>query len=143
RRQNLSSTGWLDDATKQALGMQPATPSAPPPGGLETAPRFVHQPKPEYPVLARQQGLEGTVTLHIELLADGTVGAVDIAESSGHSVLDTAAQNAVQHWTHSPATPQGTPVNRWMRLNVHFALDKEPEAGQETEDRGAQSKDQG
>ena len=83
------------------------------------------------------------MTLHIELLADGTVGAVDIAQSSGHSVLDTAAQNAVQQWTHSPVTDQGTPVSRWLRLNVHFALDKEPEAGQETEDRGAQPKAQG
>jgi TonB family protein len=122
RSRSLSVTGGLDAATKHALGLQPVSP--PPPPGAETPPRFVHQPKPEYPLLARQQGWEGTVTLRLELLADGKVGEVEIAKSSGYPLLDTAAQESAKTWAHEPATHQGVPVPRWVTLSVHFALDK-------------------
>ena len=49
----------------------------------------MYQPTPAYPEVARQHGWEGTVTLHLELRADGTVGDVQVARSSGHEVLDT------------------------------------------------------
>jgi protein TonB len=95
----------------------------------EPPPRFVHQPKPEYPLPAREQGLEGTVTLQLEMLADGTIGEVKVARSSGHAILDTAAQEVARTWTHIPTTRDGVAVLRWVNLNLTFALDKEPEAG--------------
>jgi TonB family protein len=128
RSRSLSATGWLDATTRQALGMSPG--SAPPQPGAETPPRFVHQSKPEYPLLARQQGWEGTVTLRLELLADGTIGAVEIAKSSGHPLLDTTAREAAKTWTHSPAMRHGVAVTRDVTLNVHFALDKGADADQ-------------
>jgi TonB family protein len=67
------------------------------------------------------------VTLRIELLADGTVGEVEVARSSGYLVLDTAAQDAARTWTHKPAMHNGQPVTRQVSLNVHFALDKAAE----------------
>jgi TonB family protein len=126
KARGVPSTGWLDPATKQALGLQPATAS--PPDATAAAPRFVQQPKPDYPFLARQQGLEGTVTLRLELVADGTVGAVQIAQSSGHSILDTAAQTAAKTWTHVPATQDGVAVTRWIDVTLTFTLDKDAAA---------------
>jgi TonB family protein len=129
RTQNFPTTGLLDDATKQALGAQPSAParSQSPPG--EAPPQFVHQPKPEYPLLARQNGWEGTTTLRFELLADGTIGQVEIAKSSGYPILDTAAQEAIKQWTHKPAIRDGAPVTRWTTLQVNFTLDKTPDTG--------------
>jgi TonB family protein len=118
RSRGLPPTGGLDDATKHALGLQAAPP------GSEALPRFVEQLKPEYPALARQQGWEGTVTLRLELLADGTIGQVEVARSSGYPPLDTAAHDAAKTWRHQPATSNGRPVARWVTLDVNFALDK-------------------
>lgn len=129
RRQGLPVTGLLDDRTKAALGIRPGTPSVPPPQESDVSSRFVQQPKPEYPLLARQQGWEGTVTLRFEMLADGTIGKVEIAKSSGYPVLDTAAQNAVKQWTHRPTTRNEIPVTRWTTLDFSFTLDKGSETG--------------
>lgn len=128
RSQGLPTTGLLDEATKAALGLQAVSPAAPQGTAAEAAPQFVHQPRPEYPLEARQQGWEGTVVLRFELLADGTVGQVEIAKSSGHAILDTAARDAIKQWTHTPLTHEGSPLTRWTTLNVNFTLDKTPEA---------------
>jgi protein TonB len=44
-----------------------------------------------YPEQARRLGIEGTVTLFVELADDGHVEDVRIVESSGHAILDNAA----------------------------------------------------
>ena len=126
RTRGLPVTGLLDPATKQALGLQPLPPSAPSQAQAATVPRFVHQPKPEYPSLARQQGLEGTVTLHLEMLAHGMIGEIQIVRSSGHPILDTAAQEAAKTWTHLPATQDGVGVTRWADVTLTFSLSNEP-----------------
>jgi TonB family protein len=122
KAQGLPVTGVLDHTTKHALGLQPF--AASPQDATVAAPRFVHQPKPEYPLLARQQGWEGTVTLWLEMLADGTIGEVQIARSSGHPILDTAAQAAAKTWTHVPAMPDSGAGPRWVDVNLTFTLDK-------------------
>jgi protein TonB len=109
------------------IRIPPAAAEAGQSSGEVTPPRFAQQPKPEYPLLARQQGWEGTVTLHIELLANGTVGTVEVAASSGYPSLDAAAQEAVQRWTHTPARRHGTPVTSWTKLNFTFTLNNEAE----------------
>jgi TonB family protein len=122
----LPVTGLLDDATKQALGLQPSPPSAPPQASAASPPRFVYQPKPEYPLQARQQGWEGTVTLRLEMLADGTISEVQIVRSSGHPILDAAAQETAKTWTHQPAMQDGVAVTRWADITLSFALSSEP-----------------
>jgi TonB family protein len=118
--QGLPVTGLLDEATRKALGL--GSDAAAPQSGER--PRFVYQPTPAYPEVARQHGWEGTVTLHLELRADGTVGDVQVARSSGHEVLDTAAQETAKTWKHTPVTQDGGPVTRWAEINLTFKLDK-------------------
>ena len=50
----------------------------------------------EYPAMARQMGLQGTVTVRVSILGDGSVGAVAVDVSSGHKALDKAAVSAVK-----------------------------------------------
>lgn len=126
KRQGLPVTGLLNDATRKALGL-PLEPMAAPQTG--EPPRFVQQPTPPYPEVARQQGWEGTVTLRLELLADGTVGEVQVARSSGHTVLDSAAQEAARTWKHTPPLQDGTPVTRWAEVHLTFKLDRRQDAG--------------
>src|SRR4029450_5634570 len=118
--QGLPVTGLLDEATRGDLGLvsDAAAPQS------RARPRFVYQPTPAYPEEARQQGWEGTVTLHLELRADGTIGDVQVAHSSGHKLLDTAAQETAKTWKHAPVTQEGEPVRRWAEINLTFKLDK-------------------
>ena len=131
RNRGLAANGRLDEATRDALGMRLSTFPAASSEGADTPPQFVRQTKPEYPLLARQRGWQGSVTLHLELLADGTVGEVEVAQSSGYAALDTAAQEAAKTWTHKPAQHNKVPVTRWMRLTVHFTLDDTSETKQD------------
>jgi periplasmic protein TonB len=64
------------------------------------------------------------VTLRLELRADGTVGDVQVERSSGHDVLDTAAQEAAKTWKHMPPTQEGVPMTRWAEMSLTFTLDR-------------------
>lgn len=97
---------------------KPAAPPPPPPASAKTAavsPKPVPKPAPKpaptparelraaqkklaqhqfYPPEAIAAGLEGEVRLLVLLDADGEVSDVQIAASSGHRILDAAAQRA-------------------------------------------------
>jgi protein TonB len=90
---------------------------------FETRPNFVYQPDPVYPLLAKRRGWEGTVTLDIELRADGSVGDIKVAQSSGHALLDQAAMDKVKTWRHIPVKRDGVPVTRRAHQPLVFKLD--------------------
>jgi protein TonB len=48
-----------------------------------------------YPVLARRRGWEGEVVLAFRVDAEGRIGNVRIANSSGFGLLDSAARDAL------------------------------------------------
>jgi protein TonB len=98
-------------------------PPAPAPEPFESRPNFVYQPKPAYPLIAKRRGWEGTVTLDIELRADGSVGETKVVQSSGYPLLDEAAQNAVKTWRHIPVKRDGVPVTRRAHQPLVFKLD--------------------
>ncbi len=128
RHKGLPVTGQFDTKTKQALGLQPSAGTSPHAASSTILTRFVKKPTPQYPMQARQQGWEGTVTLRFEMLANGTIGAVEIAKSSGYPLLDTTAQNTLKQWTHRPAQENGRPVTQWATLDFTFTLDKSSNA---------------
>jgi len=44
-----------------------------------------------YPAIARRKGWQGVVTLQLHIEADGSISALQLDETSGYAVLDTAA----------------------------------------------------
>lgn len=122
RSRDLAITARLDQRTRTALGMNVSnsTQSA----ANLVPPEFLDRPTPQYPAVAAERGLEGTVGLQAELLTDGTVGKVEVVESSGHQVLDKAALDAAKKWRHKPATLKGEPVKVWVTFDMNFALNK-------------------
>lgn len=124
RQQGLPVTGRLDNRTQQALGLSTLVSSMSEPASSESIlSRFIDKPPLEYPVKARLRGWEGTVTLRFEMLADGTIGAIQVAKSSGHAILDTAARDALKQWRHRPPQQQGQPETTWATLDFNFTLD--------------------
>lgn len=50
----------------------------------------------DYPLFARQRGLQGTVVVRASIRADGVIADVAVIASSGHGTLDRAAVTAVK-----------------------------------------------
>ena len=79
-------------------------------------------PSPAYPSQARRRGLEGTVVLEVRVGPDGRAMRVRIDRSSGHSVLDRAAREAVRGWSFRPATRGGKKVAGAVKVPIRFRL---------------------
>jgi len=89
---------------------------------VEVFPSCTFQPAPEYPEMARMAGVEGTVTLWVYVKPDGTVGDVQLYNSSGVSSLDDAALTAAHRTRWVPAQNNGSPVGVWTTLQYRFTL---------------------
>ena len=85
-------------------------------------PAYRYTPPPRYPLLAREQGMEGVVMLSVLVRSDGRVEDARVANSSGAPVLDEAALTAVRTWLFVPATRGGRPVESIVEVPVKFAL---------------------
>ena len=76
-----------------------------------------------YPALAVRLNHEGATVVTIHIGADGNVGAVDIASSSGFPELDEAAQKCVSSvWRFSPATQNGSPIESTKQYKIVWKL---------------------
>ena len=84
-------------------------------------PKLTNRP-PAYPTQARRKGWEGKVVLEISVLSSGRVDEIAVQESSGHSILDTAALRTVRRWRFVPAHRDGEYINSTVRLPVIFQL---------------------
>jgi protein TonB len=67
-------------------------------------------------------GAEGTVALRVFVLADGTVGTVEVITSSGSAVLDRTAVQAVRRWRFAPATRDGVPMDAYATFKVRYMV---------------------
>lgn len=78
---------------------------------------------PKYPELARRRGQEGRTLLQVEVSASGRPLNVEIAESSGHALLDEAALEAVARWRFQPAQRSGAAVAGTVEVPILFRLE--------------------
>jgi protein TonB len=86
-------------------------------------PRLKHEVKAEYTQEAKDAGIQGTVVLDTEVLADGTVGDVKVKQSLDTKYgLDRQAVNAVKQWTFEPGTKDGKPVAVRVDIEMTFTL---------------------
>lgn len=85
-------------------------------------PDYNLNPKPDYPLMARRRGYEGTVLIRVKVLKNGKVGELDIERSSQYDILDKTALNAVGNWTFVPAKRNGISITSWVTIPVKFEL---------------------
>jgi protein TonB len=91
--------------------------------GKTVKPRLKHEVKAEYTQEAKDAGIQGTVMLDTEVLADGTVGDVKVKQSLDTKYgLDQQAVNAVKQWTFEPGTKDGKPVPVRVDIEMTFTL---------------------
>lgn len=87
---------------------------------VEELPEAIVRVPPEYPPLAREAGVEGTVLVQALVGRDGLVKNVRVQRSI--PMLDTAADAAVRRWRFKPAMSQGRPVAVWVAIPIKFSL---------------------
>ena len=81
-------------------------------------PRQTYSIDPEYPPLARQTHITGTVV--IEAVIDERGNVVQARAVSGHPLLVTAALRAVLQWKYEPTSLNGQPVSVELQVQVSF-----------------------
>lgn len=115
---------------------QPAVASNPEPGKTADAtgpatsaispPRFqadyLQNPAPAYPPLSSRRAEQGKVMLRVQVGAQGQALQVELAQSSGFSRLDAAAQEAVRRWRFIPAQQGEQAVEAWVIVPINFQL---------------------
>jgi len=77
---------------------------------------------PEYPRRARQMGIEGAVTLEVDVDLAGVPQAVRVISSSGRTDMDQAAKEAVLQWRFAPAASEAEPAVRKAVIVIAFRL---------------------
>ncbi|MGQ5525224.1 energy transducer TonB [Chitinimonas sp. PSY-7] len=83
----------------------------------------LNNPAPVYPALSRKLGEQGRVLLSIHVLADGSVGEIQLKQSSGFSRLDEVALVTVKRWKFVPARQGDTSIAYWYTQPMNFTLD--------------------
>ncbi len=148
----LASTGQTSDvagtgSSGQSTGAaglqtvantQPAATSAPTPATVALAPqadatpvyapdvvvdaRFTHQVPPDYPAIAKDQGVQGTAVVFATIGPDGKVVSAHIDQSTGNKMLDSAALEAARASGFEPPIINGKPATETYRLVYSFSL---------------------
>jgi len=85
---------------------------------------YLHNPKPEYPMLSRRLGEEGKVLLEVKVSETGSALEVQIKQSSGYRRLDDTAVAVVKTWRFVPARHGDIALVSTVEVPVLFKLDK-------------------
>lgn len=89
---------------------------------VEVKPQPIDVPKPDYPDMARNAGIEGQAVVEATVDVDGSVIAASIMKSSGNSSLDAAAVAAAYRAKFTPAKQRDKPVRVLVSIPYRFSL---------------------
>ncbi len=81
---------------------------------------LIKRVQPNYPPLARQARIQGTVVLHAVISKEGAIENLTLV--SGHPMLAPAAIDAVKQWRYKPYLLNGEPVEVDTEVQVNFTL---------------------
>lgn len=92
---------------------------------MVTKPSFLTRPSaPRYPRLAQRRGVEGVALYEIWLDENGKQVKQVLISSSGASMLDNSALEAIKKWQFSPHSVDGQKMAHRVQIPVRFKLDR-------------------
>jgi len=83
---------------------------------------LIYKSVPQYPVIAKTVGLQGTVVLQATISKAGTIENLQVV--SGPQMLQQAAIDAVKNWRYRPYLLNDQPVEVETTVNVIFKLER-------------------
>jgi periplasmic protein TonB len=116
-----SAHSILDGIGPVPLSPMPLAPSLRPPrvSHMMEA-NLIRRVQPEYPALAKQARIQGTVVLRAVIDREGKIQ--DLQVVIGHPLLVQAALNAVRQWRYKPYYLNDQPVEVETQVTVNFSL---------------------
>ncbi|MBE0658086.1 MAG: TonB family protein [Bryobacteraceae bacterium] len=87
-------------------------------GGNVQRAKLKREVRPEYPALAKQARIQGTVRFSVLLATDGTVKNITLL--GGHPLLVQAATEAVKQWVFNTTLLNGEPVEVVTEVDLNF-----------------------
>jgi protein TonB len=79
--------------------------------------------QPDYPIQARQKGIQGWVDVRFTVGVDGSVRNPVVIDAEPDEIFDRAALQAVKGWKYNPKIADGKPVERAdMKVRIQFNL---------------------
>jgi len=79
--------------------------------------------QPEYPMNARQRGIEGWVTMKFVISKTGTVKDPVVVASQPGNVFDRSALRAIRKWKYNPKIQDGQAVERQGIVTLEFTME--------------------
>ncbi len=119
---------WEREAPSNAItvSLERQAPALPRAGSVEpllvSEVEYVRPPRPAYPPAARKRRQEGMVVLRVLVDAIGRPAAVEIEESSGFPLLDSAARDAVKQTQFRPHLENGVARPVLVLIPIEFGL---------------------
>lgn len=101
---------------------QPPRPSRPPRVSTMQLGDLIRKVIPEYPIAAKQLGIQGQVVLTALVGKDGRVEHVQYV--SGPALLVEAAKRAVEQWQYRPYVLNSEPIEVQTQITVNFLLER-------------------
>jgi protein TonB len=81
--------------------------------------------EPDYPMRARQRGIEGWVVVKFTITPAGTIKDATVVQGQPPGVFDEAAVRAVSRWKYNPKIEGGVAVERpGIMVRLDFKLDR-------------------
>ncbi len=99
---------------------KPTTPQRVQVGGSVIAASLIKRVVPQYPALARQARVQGTVRFTAIISRDGTIQNLQLI--SGHPLLVPAARDAIAQWVYKPTILNTEPVEVITQIEFTFVL---------------------
>jgi periplasmic protein TonB len=86
-------------------------------------PKRLKPNRPEFPAALKAQGIEGDVTVRVDIAASGAVTSVTIVSGSGHPAFDDAAKRAAASERFAPAMRDGKAVPFSLSYSYRFRIE--------------------
>jgi TonB family protein len=80
-----------------------------------------HVVVPDYPPLARMARLQGSVSVEVEIGADGKV--LSVKSTGSHNLLASASASNAWQWTFRPAPPGGKSGSTYLTITYVYKLE--------------------
>lgn len=81
--------------------------------------------EPDYPMKARQRGIEGWTVVRFTITPAGTTKDVTVVQAQPPNIFDEAAIRAVSRWKYNPKIEGGVAVERpGIMVRLDFKLDR-------------------
>lgn len=113
--------GGVGNGTGNNNTTEQTTPKIPNSNGLTTPLRIISKPRPAYTDAARQNNVQGTISLRVTFLANGAIGAISPVNGLPFGLTEQAV-TAAKRISFQPAKRNGVPYNTTKIIQYTFVI---------------------